>query len=281
MDKNALQQAIEQRAAVLTQPNADFYGRIMVYTRLRSKLKDPIQVEQNLLDLLNDLIDAQTNGTSAADYFGADPLTIVREILAATPNSPKQIVRSALGSGLVGLIILVLPTLLFPNEPVDLGQIAIGMVLVSGFYLMFTWGLSSIAFAKHQWLQVAAVVLVCSAAIGLIEFGYPDLQTPLRVHFTGTWSLAVLGAVLVIATIVFNKVRRKPHFLGYALAFYLVGLVLIAACILVRLPQTAAYFSDDELLIWLMLACLAVIMIVPLTLMIIGLIKGLRARHAK
>ena len=54
----------------LTKENRDYYENLLTYLRGKSFLRDDYQVEQNLLTILQDLIDAQADGVEAAAYFG-------------------------------------------------------------------------------------------------------------------------------------------------------------------------------------------------------------------
>ena len=46
----------------LTKENRDYYENLLTYLRGKSFLRDDYQVEQNLLTILQDLIDAQADG---------------------------------------------------------------------------------------------------------------------------------------------------------------------------------------------------------------------------
>ncbi|WP_054655397.1 hypothetical protein [Lentilactobacillus kisonensis] len=57
----------------LTSENKKYYEDLMVYIRSKSTFKRESDIEQILFDILTDIIDAQSNGQSARNYFGHDP----------------------------------------------------------------------------------------------------------------------------------------------------------------------------------------------------------------
>nr|WP_243461265.1 hypothetical protein [Lacticaseibacillus rhamnosus] len=69
----------------LTKENRDYYENLLIYLRGKSLLRDDYQVEQNLLTILQDLIDAQADGVDAIAYFGKDPEAIADDLLKTIP----------------------------------------------------------------------------------------------------------------------------------------------------------------------------------------------------
>ncbi len=57
----------------LTLENKKYYEELMVYIRANSTFKSELDVEQILLDILNDILEAQFNNQTAQSYFGKDP----------------------------------------------------------------------------------------------------------------------------------------------------------------------------------------------------------------
>ena len=70
----------------LNSENKRYYEDLLVYIRSKSTFNREKDVEQLLLDMLHDLIDAQSNGESAEFYFGRDPKSLADEILKTLPK---------------------------------------------------------------------------------------------------------------------------------------------------------------------------------------------------
>ena len=70
--------------------NDDYYGNLLLYVRSRSFLKDENVLEEALLEILQDILDAQENGETAEDYFGKQPKEIADDLLKEVPTSIKD-----------------------------------------------------------------------------------------------------------------------------------------------------------------------------------------------
>lgn len=55
----------------LTPENRKYYEKLLVY--LRVKGKDEVATEAVLLEILQDMLEAQAEGQTAKQYFGTDP----------------------------------------------------------------------------------------------------------------------------------------------------------------------------------------------------------------
>lgn len=66
----------------LTPANKKYYEDLLTYLRLRSLFKDEAELEDLLLDLLTDVLTAQSDNLSAVEYLGKEPEVLGDEILA-------------------------------------------------------------------------------------------------------------------------------------------------------------------------------------------------------
>lgn len=57
----------------LTPENRKYYEKLLLY--LRAKGKDEVVTEEILLEILQDMLEAQAEGQTAQQYFGTDPKT--------------------------------------------------------------------------------------------------------------------------------------------------------------------------------------------------------------
>ncbi|AUI72303.1 hypothetical protein COSHB9_07530 [Companilactobacillus alimentarius] len=65
----------------LNTDNAKYYDKLLIYIRTSSLIYDDFEVENKLLEILQDIIDAQTNSQNAIDYFGQEPIAIADELI--------------------------------------------------------------------------------------------------------------------------------------------------------------------------------------------------------
>ncbi|WP_125707626.1 hypothetical protein [Lacticaseibacillus porcinae] len=279
MNEAELMQENQNRSQLLNKQNAEFYGNIVVYLRMRGKLKNNVQMETDLLDLLNDLLDAQANGQSAADYFGTAPAGVAKEMLQALPNDWHKIRRVALtGAGFYALL-LCLPSLIIPSEPVDIGKLLIGLVGIGIFILALSWGLSRIVFAKHQWLAAGIIIVLCGGAGALIPMSFVSLNTPLKLTLSNPVAFIVIGACLLAAAFQFYVDRQKFRFLPIAVTFLFVEVILGILGILVRVPMTATWLNQDNHVLYFLIGDVMLIWLIPSAWMIWNLIQGIKANR--
>lgn len=69
----------------LNKENETFYSDFLIYARTTNWLKDEQAVEEQLLAILQDILEAQNDGQSAADYFGDDPKHVADSLLKSLP----------------------------------------------------------------------------------------------------------------------------------------------------------------------------------------------------
>ena len=74
----------------------NFYENILVYIRIEGLTRDENKMEVQLLNILQDIIDAQNDGLTAEEYFGKNPKELADEILLAMPSNIWESVKLAL-----------------------------------------------------------------------------------------------------------------------------------------------------------------------------------------
>lgn len=58
----------------LTPENKEYYEKVLIYLRTKSLFHDELEIENILIELLQDILEAQKNNESAEDYFGKNPI---------------------------------------------------------------------------------------------------------------------------------------------------------------------------------------------------------------
>ena len=70
----------------LNPANKAYYENLLLYLRTKSLSKNDHQVETLLLEILQDMLEAQANGVSSEDYFGKSPQTYANDLIKVLPN---------------------------------------------------------------------------------------------------------------------------------------------------------------------------------------------------
>ncbi|WEV53885.1 hypothetical protein OZX65_03935 [Leuconostocaceae bacterium ESL0723] len=117
----------------LTPENEKFYSDFMDYVRSQNFDRDENQMESALLDILQDTIDAQSDGISAADYFGKNPKELGDEILRNLPRNFKYISKLMLVGASSFIFFSFFPSIIDPKASFDWGT----ALIVAGYTTIF------------------------------------------------------------------------------------------------------------------------------------------------
>ena len=87
---------------LLTAENKEYYEQILIYIRTKSFFHDDLDIEKVLLEILQDILEAQKNSEKAVDYFGDNPQKMLDNILSQLPkiSFKKRI-------GLIGIVFAI------------------------------------------------------------------------------------------------------------------------------------------------------------------------------
>ena len=115
---------------LLNEENKEFYDDILVYIRAKSFFKNEIQIEESLLEILTDIIEAQNQKIKAKDYFGKNSKEISDEILKNSKNSSfKERFYLFFYCMLMYSFVTLLPEFINPNKSLDIGKFFICLVV--------------------------------------------------------------------------------------------------------------------------------------------------------
>jgi len=65
---------------LLTPENKAYYEKILLYMRTYGIFYDDLEIEQQLMMILQDILEAQKNGESAKSFFGKNPKELLDEM---------------------------------------------------------------------------------------------------------------------------------------------------------------------------------------------------------
>lgn len=210
----------------LNEENKEFYDDILVYIRAKSFFKDERQVEESLLEILTDIIEAQNQEVKASDYFGKNPKEISDEILKNTNKmSFKDMIKLILSIMGLYTLVTVLPKLINPSEGLDLGKFFIGLVitfLFAEFIINFVGNtVYSNKSKKFTFTIVALFCIYICLIISMKEF----LPTMLEIKLTGAVGIAIISILGVVGIIYGLKEKLFYSFLPIILVACTLGIL--------------------------------------------------------
>lgn len=210
----------------LNEENEKFYDDILVYIRAKSFFKDERQVEESLLEILTDIIEAQNQEVKASDYFGKNPKEISDEILKNTNKmSFKDMIKLILSTMGLYTLVTVLPKLINPSEGLDLGKFFIGLVitfLFAEFIINFVG--NTVYSNKSKKFTFTIVALFC-IYICLIISMKQFLPTMLEIKLTGAVGIAIISILGVVGIIYGLKEKLFYSFLPIILVACTLGIL--------------------------------------------------------
>ncbi|XTR36970.1 hypothetical protein ACQQ2T_10405 [Paraclostridium tenue] len=210
----------------LNEENKEFYDDILVYIRAKSFFKDERQVEESLLEILTDIIEAQNQEVKASDYFGKNPKEISDEILKNTNKmSFKDMIKLILGTMGLYTLVTVLPKLINPSEGLDLGEFFIGLVitfLFAEFIINFVG--NTVYSNKSKKFTFTIVALFC-IYICLIISMKQFLPTMFEIKLTGAVGITIISILGVVGIIYGLKEKLFYSFLPIILVACTLGIL--------------------------------------------------------
>jgi len=114
----------------LNTENKAFYENLLLYIRIDGFARNEHKIETQLLSILQDILEAQGEGVSAADYFGKEPKVIADDILSEMPRHILEVIKVGFYVVLTYIGVCFLPSLMIAEKPID-----IGMLVISGAFL--------------------------------------------------------------------------------------------------------------------------------------------------
>ncbi|ARY91895.1 MULTISPECIES: hypothetical protein [Lacticaseibacillus] len=222
----------------LTKANRDYYEDLLVYMRGKNLFRDDYQLEESLLGILQDLIDAQNDGTDAMTYFGHDPKQTATELLKSIPLRIGNFIWFNLKLAAMMIFILWLPRLTYPNVTFDAGS----LLLASGIAIVSAWGglwyVGSHAFAKPSRLQLTAIIILGVILFGIMVSILLFLKTSWQIRLSAHTSFTVIILGLVIAAIL----PFVHHLTELERPIYYFSLFILILGLLVYLRATRSFF---------------------------------------
>jgi len=244
-EKIALNNAYQKE---LNKENAKYYEDLLTYIRSNALFKSEAQTEEVLLDIVQDILDAQREGVNAEAYFGTNPQETADEILQTIPNSWRAFNKLMFMGILSFILFAILPTILMPNLPLDLGKILIASLYAFLISVIFVWLTGKTIYTtmgRRFRLLVYGLFGVMFLSCILL---YVYIRTPFIIYLKGAMGIVILlliGVILVILFSLLNKQERRSWLLWIPIftTTWLAG-------VLVRIPTIEAISDDKKMILY-------------------------------
>ncbi|WEY51365.1 hypothetical protein P3T66_10230 (plasmid) [Latilactobacillus sakei] len=224
----------------LTSENQKYYEDLLTYIRGKSTFNREKDVEQLLLEILHDLIDAQNNGQNVEDYFGKNPQTLADEILQTLPKSFFETFKLACYI-LIGYVLLFAnPNIVLPTSNLDFGKLIILGTISFVFSLVVLWLIGQETYQKNKLIKLASYVLGTITFAGIV-IGSVFLKTPLAISLPGWYGIGTILVLLTITTMIYTAERKRLPFLIIVYIFIVIDSLLGIGA---RIPGLSVFLTQ-------------------------------------
>lgn len=232
----------------LNDTNKTYYEQLLLYIRTTGLFYDDYEVETLLLQILQDILSAQEDGQSAADFFGNNPQDAANELIEQLGKaSGKEMFK------MIGLIFgissffSVISALSTPKAGINglvllLNAVLSVLIIEAAFFLIHKSAYKKIVKGKLSsflllWL---GAVLIIGLFIVILIFT-PAWST---IYLPNSVALLLLALLLIGTTIYIFNCDRENRKLWLSFIPFIYILCLIG--ILFRLPMTEHWMSSPR-----------------------------------
>ncbi|MGO0154343.1 hypothetical protein ACTL31_01960 [Leuconostoc mesenteroides] len=196
----------------LNSENKQYYEDLLIYIRGKSIFNREKDVEQILLDMLHDLIDAQSNGQTAESYFGRNPQSLADEILKTLPKSFFETLKLTCYIMFGYVLFFTIPNMVVPSTKLDLGNLIIFGTFGLIFSFVFLWLTGQETYQTNKFKKYTSYIVSAVIFVSLI-IGSVFLKTPLAFNLPGWWGIGTILILFLITTTIFIVERKRMPFL--------------------------------------------------------------------
>lgn len=230
----------------LTPENEKFYSDLLLYVRLHSFSQDQEAIESKLLEILQDILDAQADYISAKQYFGKDPKKLADDLLRQFPKSISKFFKGFAFVFVIYLFFFSLPSMTLPNSTFDIGTFAlVGLYVILAILLSFRYlgttiyKIDSKSGSKLQKSISSFLIGVVFVAPLFLILLFVD--TPFQITINNGPGIGIILFWLAVGIVLFNKQNNKKIWLPLAFFYLLLSVLGIA----MRLPGNIGFFLSN------------------------------------
>ncbi|KPN83729.1 Uncharacterized protein RZ76_04960 [Apilactobacillus kunkeei] len=244
----------------LNPENKKYYENLLLYIRAKAVFQKEEDVETTLLEILNDLIEAQNNGQDAEDYFGKNPEQLASEIIDNLPKSFFDTFKLACYIFFGYTIFFSVPQMINPNSNIDLGRILLMGISVFFFALIILWLIGNEAYQKNKLVTAINYSILLILFLAFVIGGFL-IETPLKLHLPGLSGILTIIGIFIISTVIYINERKRLPFLS-AVYLYEIGFSIIGIIIRIPLFEKYLYHGHSQNLARIVLIFLVFILII-------------------
>lgn len=229
MIKTTLEETNAELQKELTAENEKYYGNLLIYVRAKSIIRDNQQSETLLLEILQDLLDAQNQGISAEEYFGKNPKQIADEIIKQLPIKLIDLEKVMLTGLVTYLLIMFIPTLIDPTKGIDLGRyLIVGLLtVIFAIFILKLLGHSVYCYQSKVSSLLFYTFILVGLVCGLLLMIF--ISTPLVITLNRTTGILFILLTGFILAALFIREKDKAPWIPFIplLSVYLFGGILL------------------------------------------------------
>lgn len=252
MKADSLIEENDQLRKQLTPENKQYYEELMTYIRANSTFKSDLDVEQILLDILNDILEAQSNNQTAQSYFGKNPKESADDILKSLPRNLTETLKFALSIALGYIVVFMIPSLTTPGIKTDLGNLIIMGIVSFILANIILWLVGQTIYQRKvvKFVIDAIAVLLFAAVVA----GSIFLKTPLSFETNGTVGIILIAIVFLIMTYIYIGIFK--HRMPWTIIYVVLTIDAIIG-VLSRIPVIGRMITDPVIpkstLLWILI----------------------------
>lgn len=188
--------------------NQKYYENLLLYMRTNSLFHNDQEVEESLLQILQDILEAQANGESAQSYFGQNPDAVADDLLANISKTSRKEVLQLVG------IIFGISTLFSLFNQLSENRIDFLFLLLNGLlsflavFLLFK--VMNRQVYKNKFYSVIFLWVIFSAVLGIYFFISAYTPPLLTVHLSSQTAIILLALLIIVMTgAIFYESRKE------------------------------------------------------------------------
>lgn len=199
----------------LTKENKKYYGKLLVYIRVMSLIRDEKKSEEMLLEILEDILEGQEHGQSAEYYLGKNPKQVADNIIKELPINVIDTIKIIISSLGILCLMKLIPILVSFKNYIDIGNF-----LISGVYLVFLVIalLLFMGYCLYRYeSKIMNIILSLFFGVGLVVFFLLSFQlnTGLQVRLSNNLGIFLILLALLIISYLFNKTNEKQMWIPF------------------------------------------------------------------
>ncbi|WP_101773604.1 DUF1129 domain-containing protein [Peptostreptococcus faecalis] len=185
--------------------NKKYCDDLITYMRVKGFLKNEEDINEILLEILKDILDAQAQGVKAQDYFGKNPKEIADEILYELPidlNTSFKILSYIL----IGYIFfMAIPSIIFSQKPLDVGNFLINAVFIISIALVIFYVQGRSVYGKKRKIYNLISIVVFIIAVNISITISNVVSTPLQISTKGWMGIGLILVSFFVLALLYYK----------------------------------------------------------------------------